>query len=570
MKLLAIGTIAFDTIETPYDRRERAIGGSATYFANAASHFGPVGVVGEVYIAGAGLARGYLGRPGLTAERFVADPFAGDGGRLYRTGDRARYLADGNLEYAGRLDHQVKIRGFRIELGEIEHVLAGHDAVVECVVVAHTKPSGDSQLVAHVVFEPGAQATASELRDTLRAKLPDYMVPPGFVTQDELPLTPNGKLDRNALLKEEAAQHKHGREEYVEPRSSLEREIAGIWGQSLQLEKVSVDVNFFDLGGHSLLLAEVHSKLQNELGAESLSIIELFQYPTVESLATYLKEQFGLLVKQTQRWHVISTGTMSVTIHTAEGGLREDAALHGHLAFNLTINLLDAYKHYSYDTPLWIREGLGHFVEREISPEFNSFDSSEGAVADVSRKSDWDAEVKKLLAKDKAPRMAELVGLKSYAEFDLRHHFTTWSMVSYLVEARPEAFAATFIALARDLGLHAYYVRVERPQAEGGAVLAAGYGHDGRVVVFASNDVSRPAHKYLRVQTDTQAAAILHHNFPELMKSDAGFQPTELPVTEEYLQNEGLSPAFVQYMQNWKGFVKGTDGVVDTDLILNS
>lgn len=168
---------------------------------------------------------------------------------------------------------------------------------------------------------------------------------------------------------------------------------------------------------------------------------EVLIVPSEASHVTFLKQHFGLLIKQTQRWNILARDCLIVAMHTAEGGLREDQALHGHVAFNLAINLLDGYKHYSYETPIWIREGLAHYLEREISPDFNSFDSSEGAVAAKTSKSDWETEVVKLLAAGEAPRMAELVALKGYAELELPHHFTTWSLVDYLLRTNPEGFA---------------------------------------------------------------------------------------------------------------------------------
>jgi hypothetical protein len=168
---------------------------------------------------------------------------------------------------------------------------------------------------------------------------------------------------------------------------------------------------------------------------------ELLILPSEAALTMFLREQFGLLIKQTQRWNVIPRDTLIAVIHAMQGDLRDDQALHGHTVFNLTINLLDGYKHYSYETPIWIREGLGHFLEREINPEFNTFDSAEGAIADKTSKDDWGAEVRKLISKGEAVRMAELVNLKSYAELELRHHYTTWSMIDYLVAVDPDGFA---------------------------------------------------------------------------------------------------------------------------------
>jgi hypothetical protein len=163
--------------------------------------------------------------------------------------------------------------------------------------------------------------------------------------------------------------------------------------------------------------------------------------PSEASHVTYLRDQFGLTIKKTQRWNLVDTGTISVTIHTEDADLRDDTALHCHLAFNLAVNLLDGYEHYSYDTPCVWREGLAHYFGRRISPEFNSFDASEGAVAEMTKKSDWATEVRKMIQSGDVPRLAEMLSLKTYAEFKLRHHYTCWSMVSFLIEAHPEGWA---------------------------------------------------------------------------------------------------------------------------------
>lgn len=168
---------------------------------------------------------------------------------------------------------------------------------------------------------------------------------------------------------------------------------------------------------------------------------ELLILPSEAALTTFLREQFGLLIKQTQRWNVIPRDTLIAVIHAEQGNLRDDEALHGHVAFNLGINLLDGYKHYSYETPIWIREGLGHFLEREINPRFNTFDSSEGAVADKTNKENWQVEVKKLIQQGETVRLAELVAVKSYAELTLRHHYTAWSLIDFMAKVHPDGFA---------------------------------------------------------------------------------------------------------------------------------
>ncbi|MCP4658874.1 MAG: AMP-binding protein, partial [bacterium] len=246
----------------------------------------PVGVAGELHIAGVGLARGYLGRPDLTAERFVPDPFCPlPGGRLYRTGDLARLGPDGAVEYLGRLDFQVKVRGFRIELGEIETVLGGHPAVREVVVVAREEATSGQRLVAYVVS--GESPTIGELRDVVKQKLPEFMVPSAFVFLDSMPLTPNGKVDRRALPAPEVSRPRLGTA-FVAPRSSAEEELARIWTEVLGYgvpgrERVGVNDSFFELGGDSILSIRVVSRAR-EVGLQ-LTPRDLFRHPTIAELA---------------------------------------------------------------------------------------------------------------------------------------------------------------------------------------------------------------------------------------------------------------------------------------------
>jgi len=241
----------------------------------------PVGVPGELYAGGVQLARGYLGRPGLTAERFVPDPFAAEpGGRLYRTGDRVRWRADGTLEFLGRNDAQVKVRGFRVEPGEVEAALRGHPDVLDCAVVAREDAPGEWRLVAYV----SGWADAEALRVHLRRTLPEYMVPAVFVAMEAFPRTPSGKLDRRALPAPAPAQPARR----VEPGAGLESRIAEIWAELLGVGSVGAEDNFFDLGGHSLLLARLQGRLARELGRE-VPLVDLFHYPTVRSLARALR-----------------------------------------------------------------------------------------------------------------------------------------------------------------------------------------------------------------------------------------------------------------------------------------
>jgi amino acid adenylation domain-containing protein len=250
----------------------------------------PVGVPGELYIGGAGLARGYLDLPGQTAARFVPDPCGGErGGRLYRSGDLARYLPDGRLEYLGRADHQVKVRGFRIEPGEIEAVLVQHPGVREAVVVGRHGGPGDLRLVAYWV--PGQEATGApspgELKRFLAGHLPAYMLPATLVRLAALPLTAHGKVDRDALPVPDAARPEL-ESAYTAPVSPTERRIAEVWQRVLRLEKVGIDDNFFDAGGHSLLMVEVQAQLQEVLATE-IDLVALFEHATVRSLAAHLR-----------------------------------------------------------------------------------------------------------------------------------------------------------------------------------------------------------------------------------------------------------------------------------------
>jgi acyl carrier protein len=252
----------------------------------------PVGVIGELHVGGAGLAREYLNRPELTAEKYIPNPFSEEPGeRLYRTGDLARYHPDGNIEFLGRIDHQVKIRGFRIEPGEIEVVLAQHPSVVETVVIAREDQLGDKQLVAYVVLNEKPTVINNELRNFLRQKLPDYMMPSAFVALDLLPLTPSGKVDRKSLPAPDS-ERPGAEDSYVAPRTPIENVLAGIWCEVLGLKKVGIHDNFFELGGHSLLATQVISRLRKVFEIE-IQLRTLFESPTVEELAVALLQREG-------------------------------------------------------------------------------------------------------------------------------------------------------------------------------------------------------------------------------------------------------------------------------------
>ncbi|MCA1991712.1 MAG: amino acid adenylation domain-containing protein [Coleofasciculus sp. S288] len=270
----------------------RPIANTQLYVLNSYLQPVPMGVVGELYIGGAGVARGYLHRPELTAEKFIPDPFSHEpGARLYKTGDLARFRSDGNLEFLGRIDHQVKVRGFRIELGEIEAVLVQHPGVREAVVMAREDVPGDQRLVAYMVPVTDATPTTRDLQRFLKARLPEYMVPSAFVMLDAFPLTTNGKVDRRSLptpnqvqLKREGA--------FVTPHTPVEEMLASIWSRILGIEQVGIYDNFFELGGHSLLVTQVISQIRKVFRVD-LPPRCLFEAPTIASLLEQVERRMG-------------------------------------------------------------------------------------------------------------------------------------------------------------------------------------------------------------------------------------------------------------------------------------
>jgi amino acid adenylation domain-containing protein len=262
------------------------IAGKKVYILNPHLQPAPIGVAGEVFIGREGVARGYLGRPDLTAESFIPDPFSDEpGARLYRTRDRARYLPDGRIDFLGRLDHQVKIRGFRIELGEIESALREHPAVKEAVAVVK-RANDEKYIVAYVVPVSEHASAAAELRAFLKQRLPEYMVPSTFVLLDQLPLTAAGKLNR-AALPEPDRRHPERESAFTVPRNAVEEALVEIFAEVLGAEKIGIHDNFFEFGGHSLLATRVVARIRKTFNAE-LPLRHFFESPTVAEIAVFL------------------------------------------------------------------------------------------------------------------------------------------------------------------------------------------------------------------------------------------------------------------------------------------
>jgi len=268
----------------------RPIANTQIYVLNSRLQPVPTGVSGELHLGGVQLARGYHNRPELTAEKFIPDPFSKESGaRLYKTGDLCRFLPDGNVEYLGRIDNQIKIRGFRVELGEIESVLRKHPAVLDTAVVAREDSPGEKRIVAYYVQRDGGSCQPRELRDLLAQSLPDYMIPAAFMKLPALPLSANGKVERRALPKPDESS-RAASDVRMAPRNSLEETIAKIWQNLLGIRNLSVLDNFFEIGGNSLLLVQVHGQLQ-EMVKREFPLVELFNHPTVLSVAEYLSSE---------------------------------------------------------------------------------------------------------------------------------------------------------------------------------------------------------------------------------------------------------------------------------------
>jgi long-subunit acyl-CoA synthetase (AMP-forming) len=253
----------------------------------------PTGVVGELYVGGAGVGRGYFQRPELTRQKFLPDTFTGRQQRIYRSGDLVRLRHDGKLEYYGRSDRQVKIRGFRIEPGEIEACLASHPAIAECVVQTTAEQSAAAHhLVAYLVSHTQPVPTANELCHLLQKQLPEYMIPTEYIYLDALPLTVNGKLDQQKLLKlaKVEANVQKEEKEYNGPEDEIEHKVAQVWQKVLKVEQVGRDQNFLELGGNSLLLSEIHLQLC-QVFQQKFPLVTLFHYPTIQSFADFLRQE---------------------------------------------------------------------------------------------------------------------------------------------------------------------------------------------------------------------------------------------------------------------------------------
>jgi len=316
-------TCCFEVASEPFTASVpigRSIANTRAYVVDEYGHPVPVRVSGELWVGGEGLARGYLGRPDLTAEKFVPDPFGGaegrPGDRLYRTGDRVRYRPSGSLEFLGRIDAQVKVRGFRIELGEIETALASHPAVDQAVVAAHGDGPADRSLVAYVLPCEGQVPTSTALREFLAARLPRYSIPVAFVRVDAFPLSPNGKIDRRALPFP-GSSRLAGETGFVPPSTALEIELAQIWTEVLQRDLVGIHDNFFELGGHSLLATRLVSRYREAFAVE-LPLRQLFEAPTVAEL--------GHLIESKREQSPVSSAPAIVRVPRDRYRLRSSAA----------------------------------------------------------------------------------------------------------------------------------------------------------------------------------------------------------------------------------------------------
>ncbi|HEX8244890.1 MAG TPA: condensation domain-containing protein, partial [Longimicrobium sp.] len=381
----------------------RPVANTRLYVLDARGEPVPVGAAGELYAGGAQVARGYLGRPALTAERFVPDPFGGQpGGRLYRTGDRVRWLPQGELEFLGRVDHQVKVRGFRIELGEIEARLREHPAVRESVVLVRHDAPGDPRLVAYVAAD--ASAGADVLRAHVAATLPEYMVPAAYVRLDAFPLTPNGKVDRKALPAPEG--DAFAARAYEPPAGETEQALAEVWAEVLGVERVGRLDHFFELGGHSLLAVQVISRVRTVLGVE-VELGELFTRPVLADFARELdaaaraelppiepaprEGRIPLSFGQQRLWFLEQLGNVGSTYH-----MSKRQRLRGELDRAALVRALDALvaRHEALRTTFAQVDGV---PEQRIAPADAGFRLREH---DLAGHADARTELQALVAQD--------------------------------------------------------------------------------------------------------------------------------------------------------------------------
>jgi amino acid adenylation domain-containing protein len=352
----------------------RTIDNTQAYILDASFEPVPLGVGGELYIAGAGLTRGYSDHPELTAERFLPNPYSREpGARMFRTGDLARYRADGALEFLGRADYQVKIRGFRIELGEIEAVLGQHETVRRSVVVVHRDTGGDKRLVAYIVPFAGAKFESKDLRAFMQRKLPEYMIPSLLIELSELPLTPSGKINRRALPAPEfAAQLK---QDYLAPRTEVEELLCGVWAEVLKLPRVGINDNFFELGGHSLLAVRLFARIEKVCN-KHLPLATLFQAPTVAQLAQVLRKEgwtapWSSLVAIQAKGHQETAKRPIFCVHAVGGNVIEYHDLARHLGPDQPFYAFQSVGLDGKQTPLKsIPEMASHYIKemREVQP----------------------------------------------------------------------------------------------------------------------------------------------------------------------------------------------------------
>jgi len=334
----------------------------------------PIGVPGELYIGGTGLARGYHHRPELTGEKFIANPFRKEAGeRLYKTGDLCRYRADGNVEYLSRLDHQVKIRGFRIELGEIETQLLAHPAVMEAVVLAREDSPGDKRLVAYFTVKSGEPIKGADLRGLLQSKLPDYMIPAFFIQLEQFPLTPNGKVDRKSLPEPVVGETNP---DVDEPRKPSEIVLATIWCKTLKLKRVGIRDKFFDLGGSSLQAVNIIGEINRALRI-NLRVQVLFQYPTIEKLAENLPKKVETTPEPVV--YVLGKGQSESPIIFITPGLWED-----YWEVSLAWLLKDRYSVYVSNVPLCQKSVFA--AAMNASTPFPSIEDMAAAHAELIQK----------------------------------------------------------------------------------------------------------------------------------------------------------------------------------------